>query len=76
MTDNAQHRKVLKLINDSMEDRHYPPSRAEIAIGLGLRSRSRAQAVVDDMVAKGLIEVDAGVPRGIRVKGVAHTESM
>lgn len=68
--------EVLAFIARTIDERGYPPSRREIAGHIG-RAPSSTQAVIDNMVAKGLIEVDRSVPRGIRVvRMVAETEAM
>lgn len=67
-------RQILDLIRRHIRETGFPPSRAEIADELGFRS---ANAAVDHLKAlerKGVIEVQHGVSRGIRLIGSAADE--
>ena len=67
-------RQILDLIRRHIRETGFPPSRAEIADELGFRS---ANAAVDHLKAlerKGVIEVQHGVSRGIRLIGAAADE--
>lgn len=73
---DQQAQRVLELITRSMDERGYPPSRREIAACLGRTSVDTGQRVVEQMVRDGLIEVDKGVQRGIRVVAKAKVETL
>ena len=57
---------VLRFMAKSIEERGYPPSRAEIAEHLEqLASRGATQPIIDRMRDAGLITVAPGVARAI-----------
>ena len=58
---------VLRLIQDSVRDRGYPPSQREISQSVGWASPSGANNLVRLMAARGLVEVTPGIPRGLRI---------
>lgn len=58
---------VLDTIVSSLEERGYPPSVNEIRAAIGHQSKATTHDLLQRLVAQGLIEVDTGVARGIRV---------
>lgn len=60
--------KVLQLIRRHVESHGVPPTRAEIAKGLGFASPNGAQKHVLALARKGAIEITHNVARGIRPK--------
>ncbi|GAB1268325.1 transcriptional repressor LexA [Aurantivibrio infirmus] len=65
LTERQQ--EVLSLIRDYIEDRGYPPTRAEIAEELGFRSANAAEEHLRALARKGAIEMVPGASRGIRL---------
>jgi repressor LexA len=59
--------EILQLIRDSIEVEGRPPTRAEIARAFGFRSANAAEDHLRALERKGLIEIDAGAARGIRL---------
>lgn len=67
--DRATARRVavVEVIRDSLRSRKYPPTVAEISAVTGVSHRqTRTDLLV--LEAAGVIERDAGVPRGLRLK--------
>lgn len=63
----ARRVQVVEVIRESLRDRKYPPTVAEIAQATGVSNRqTRTDLAV--LAAAGAIERDAGVPRGIRIR--------
>jgi repressor LexA len=60
--------EILQLIRDAIEAVGYPPTRAEIARQLGFRSANAAEDHLRALARKGLISIEAGAARGIRLK--------
>lgn len=60
--------EILQLIRDSVEAEGRPPTRAEIARAFGFRSANAAEDHLRALERKGLIEIDAGAARGIRLR--------
>lgn len=66
--------QVLLFIQAFMEQEGFPPTRAEIAEGLGFRSVNAAEDHLKALVRKEAIEILPGTSRGIRLLGdVAET---
>ncbi len=61
-----QQSRVLDFIRHFLRDRGFPPTHAEIALGLGFRSPNAAAQHVRLLAKKGLLEVSEGRSRGIR----------
>ncbi|MDA8094041.1 MAG: transcriptional repressor LexA [Betaproteobacteria bacterium] len=61
--------QVLQLIRERIETTGYPPTRAEIAQGMGFRSVNAADDHLKALVRKGAIEIAPGASRAIRVTG-------
>ena len=63
---------VLSLVKRGIQDTGFPPTRAEIAAALGLKSANSAEEHLRALERKGVIELIAGSSRGIRIK---HTDA-
>lgn len=61
--------QVLLFIQEFMEEEGFPPTRAEIAEGLGFRSVNAAEDHLKALVRKEAIEMLPGTSRGIRLLG-------
>ncbi len=59
--------EILRLIQNTIEDEGYPPTRAEIARSLGFRSANAAEDHLRALERKGYIELLPGQSRGIRL---------
>jgi len=59
--------QILQLIRDAIESVGYPPTRAEIARQLGFRSANAAEDHLRALERKGMITIEAGAARGIRL---------
>jgi repressor LexA len=62
--------EVLAFIRDCIEDSGMPPTRAEIADKLGVRSANAAEEHLRALQRKGVIELIPNASRGIQLKGV------
>jgi len=60
--------QVLNLIRKTIEENGMPPTRAEIALGLGFKSPNAAEDHLRALERKGAIELVPGASRGIRLK--------
>ncbi len=60
--------EVLVFIRRFMDERGWPPTRGEIAEGLGLRNRQGIDQHLRALELKGAIELTPGVSRGIRLR--------
>lgn len=67
--------EVLAFIQRFMETHALPPTRGEIAQGLGLRNRQGIDQHLRALEAKGAIELMPGISRGIRVRETASSPS-
>ena len=63
----ARQQQIFDLIKANLEDTGYPPTRAEIAQSLGFRSANAAEDHLRALARKGVIEMNPGASRGIRV---------
>lgn len=63
-------RQILDWIRGFMEARGMPPTRAEIASGLGFSTPSSAEDHLQALAKKGAIELVPGASRGLRLKDV------
>ena len=61
-------RQILDWIRSFCESRGMPPTRAEIAAGLGFSSPSSAEDHLQALAKKGALEIVAGAARGLRLK--------
>lgn len=59
--------EVLRWIRTFQESAGFPPTRAEIARGLGFRSANAAEEHIKALARKGTIELLPGASRGIRL---------
>jgi len=60
--------KVLDWIRRHLETTGMPPTRAEIAAGLGFSTASSAEDHVRALARKGVLELTPGASRGLRLK--------
>lgn len=63
----ARQNQVLQFIQKFMHESGFPPTRAEIAKGLGFRSVNAAEDHLKALVRKEAIEILPGTSRGIRI---------
>jgi repressor LexA len=59
--------RVYRFIREFMGEYGFPPTRAEIADGLGFRSANAAEDHLKALARKGVIELWSGASRGIRL---------
>ena len=64
----ARQRLILDWIRDHLEATGMPPTRAEIATGLGFSTPSSAEDHLQALARKGAIEMIPGASRGLRLK--------
>ena len=62
----SRQNRVLLFIQEFMQDEGFPPTRAEIAEGLGFRSINAAEDHLKVLARKQAIEILPGTSRGIR----------
>ncbi len=60
--------EILEWIREFMESTGLPPTRAEMAVGLGFQSPNAAEEHLRALARKGAIELLPGASRGIRLK--------
>jgi repressor LexA len=65
LTDRQQ--EILSFIRQAIEIEGLPPTRAEIARALGFRSVNAAEDHLKALARKGVIEMQPGISRGIRL---------
>jgi len=63
----ARQAEILQLIRDSVEHSGSPPTRAEIATFFGFRSPNAAEEHLRALARKGVIALEEGRARGIRL---------
>lgn len=63
----ARQQQILQLIRDAVSERGSPPTRAEIAQAFGFRSPNAAESHLRALARKGVINLDEGRARGIRL---------
>ena len=68
----ARQSEILNLIARAIARSGYPPTRAEIAAELGFRSANAAEDHLQALARKGMIELQAGTSRGIRLTAQAR----
>ncbi|MDD3355009.1 transcriptional repressor LexA [Zoogloea sp.] len=59
--------EILRLIRDTVEQEGRPPTRAEICTAFGFRSPNAAETHLRALAAKGVITLEEGRARGIRL---------
>ena len=65
----ARQQQILDLIQTAIARTGAPPTRAEIAAELGFTSANAAEAHLQALARKGVIELVSGTSRGIRLRG-------
>jgi len=63
----VRQQQVLELIRHSVAEQGFPPTRAEIARGLGFKSVNAAEAHLRALARKGFIDLLPGQSRGIQL---------
>jgi len=63
-------RQILDWIRGFIEARGMPPTRAEIAAGLGFSTPSSAEDHLQALARKGAVEIVPGASRGLRLKEI------
>ena len=63
----ARQQQILQLIRDAISERGSPPTRAEIAQAFGFSSPNAAESHLRALARKGVISLDEGRARGIRL---------
>ncbi len=66
----ARQQQILDWIRGHLEATGRPPTRAEIATGLGFSTPSSAEDHLRALEKKGVLEIQAGASRGLRLKDV------
>ena len=66
----TRQQRVLDWIRNHVETVGRPPTRAEIAAGLGFSTASSAEDHLRALEKKGVLEIEAGASRGLRLKNV------
>jgi repressor LexA len=61
-------KQILQYISEYIESRHFPPTRTDISANFGFRSPNAAESHLRALAAKGAIELQAGVSRGIVIR--------
>jgi repressor LexA len=74
LTDRQQ--KVLDWIRRHLESTGMPPTRAEIAAGLGFSTASSAEDHLRALARKGALELTPGASRGLRLKHMPELPGM
>ncbi len=64
----ARQRQILDWIRGHLEATGMPPTRAEIAAGLGFSTASSAEDHLQALARKGALELTPGASRGLRLK--------
>ena len=67
-------RQILDLVRRHIRDTGFPPTRAEIARSLGFRSANAAEEHLRALARRGVIELQPGISRGIRLLAPARGE--
>jgi repressor LexA len=66
----ARQQQILDWIRGHMEAMGMPPTRAEIATGLGFSTASSAEDHLQALAKKGALEITPGAARGLRLKDI------
>src|SRR5437868_11097656 len=66
----ARQRQILDWIRSHLESTGRPPTRAEIASGLGFSTPSSAEDHLRALEKKGALEIEPGASRGLRLKNL------
>jgi len=68
----VRQQQILQLVQHAITRTGAPPTRAEIAAQLGLKSANAAEEHLQALARKGVIELVSGTSRGIRLKGASR----
>ncbi len=60
-----QQQAVINFIKKFKDDKGYPPTRAEIARGMGFKSANAAECHLKALARKGALFIASGTARGI-----------
>jgi repressor LexA len=71
----SRQQDVLTLVRRGIQETGFPPTRAEIAASLGLKSANSAEEHLRALERKQVIELIAGSSRGIRLKPAYQTQT-
>ena len=63
----ARQQEILEIIERSIRESGFPPTRAEIAAQLGFKSVNAAEDHLQALARKGVIDITPGASRGIRL---------
>jgi repressor LexA len=66
----ARQQQILDWIRSFIDARDMPPTRAEIAAGLGFSAASSAEDHLQALAKKGVLELVPGASRGVRLKDI------
>jgi repressor LexA len=66
----SRQRQILDWIRGFIEAKGMPPTRAEIALGLGFSTPSSAEDHLQALARKGALEIVPGAARGLRLKDI------
>jgi repressor LexA len=72
-TPSPRQLQMLQLIEQFLQTHGKPPTRADLALALGLRNRQGIDQHLRALAAKGLIALEPGIARGIRLPGMNLT---
>src|SRR6476660_7930685 len=64
----ARQQQILDWIRGFIESRGMPPTRAEIATGLGFSTASSAEDHLQALAKKGALDLTPGAARGLRLR--------
>jgi len=68
--------EILKLIRELTESTGFPPTRAEIARSMGFRSVNAAEQHLRALERKGVLDIESGASRGLRVRDGRATQRL
>jgi len=68
--------QIMELIRHHIRDTGFPPTRAEIARELGFRSANAAEEHLRALARRGVIELQRGISRGIRLCEAVQDECL
>jgi repressor LexA len=72
----ARQSQILEFIQNFIDETGMPPTRAEIARGLGFRSANAAEEHLRALQRKGAIDLVPGASRGIQISGGLRDQDM
>lgn len=71
MSLTSKQLEVLEFIQRFSQNKGLPPTRGEIAAGLGLKNRQGVDQHLRALQAKGAVELIPGIARGVRLRNAA-----